>query len=433
MSPAATNATLQERKELLDDAWLLTLLGVALAVGGPWFMRTLPIDIGPATWAVFVYGAAQVAVSRAIERLRGAGAARLALTALQAANLVFLAILWHLVGGVQNPMFLMVFAIPIAAAGYVLPGARPFGLVILAVACTAAVALADSPELRWYLTQLGVPSELMPREVFGAPRPFPGLDVPAAALFVMLSSFAALAFALALVAHSMALQAARMRARLDAAASAAGDASALASQVLRAMPMPCALVYADTLHVAQASESFVRRLGLLPEQLGDQGFLDLVAFTFPEVIREAIARGEGDVPFAVYRADGTASAARVCVSRVDHAGTRYALVAFEDIAERFTLQAAMGAVTSAVVVIGDDDRVRYFNPAAHAVLPGLEIGLHAATSLAQPDGAGWWRLGERGRRDRQVHLDGRSFQARCVAANAPGRQDRLTVVELVTA
>ncbi|HYE89962.1 MAG TPA: hypothetical protein VEA38_03035, partial [Terriglobales bacterium] len=131
-----------------------------------------------------------------------------------------------------------------------------------------------------------------------------------------------------------------------------------------------------------------------------------------------------------YRAGGAASAARVRVSRAEHAGEAYVVVLIEDVAERFALSAAMQAVTRALVVIGDDDRVRYFNPAAQDMVPGLEVGVHAATPLAQPDGGGWWRLGDRDRRERQVQLGGRSFEARCVAAHAPGRQERLTVVEL---
>ena len=35
----ALDASLLERKQVLDDAWLLMLLAVGLAVGAPWFMR----------------------------------------------------------------------------------------------------------------------------------------------------------------------------------------------------------------------------------------------------------------------------------------------------------------------------------------------------------------------------------------------------------
>ena len=425
---------LVERKQVLDDAWLLMLLAVALVVGAPWFLRNLPIDIAPVTWAVFGYGAIYLAISGAVDRLRGARAVLFALTLMQAASVVFLTFLWHLVGSVQNPIFLMVFAIPIAAAGCVLPGTRAFGIAMLAAAGVAAVALANAPELRWYFTQLGVPGELLPTGLgASAARPFPGLDLPASYLFLLLLTFTGLALALALVAHSVALMVRRLQARLGAATRAAGDASTLAGEILQALPFPSALVYADTFNVAQASTSFMQRMGLLPESLAERNLFGLVDFAFPEVVEEAIARGGGDIPFALYRAGGFSSAARIHVSRVEHAGARYAFVVVEDIAERFTLQAAMGAVASAVVVLGDDDRVRYFNPAAAASLPGLKVGVHAATPLGQADAEGWWRLGERGHRQRQVLLAGKPFDARCVAANAPGKQDRLTVVELTRA
>lgn len=423
-------AALAERKQVLDDAWLLMLLGVALAVGVPWFLRTLPIDTARVTWAVFAYGVTYLAVSRLADRLRGTTALLNALTAMQAASVAFLALLWHLVGGLQNPLFLLVFAIPIAATGAVLPGARAFAVTLLAIAAVGVVALANAPELRWYLTQLGVPAALVPTHAASGPRPFPGLDLPAAYLVVLLASFAGLALALALVAHSVALMARRFEARGEAAVRAAGDATSLAGDVLRAIPFPAALVYRDTFNVAQASASFLKRMNALPESLGEKNFFGLVRFTYPEVVENAIARGEGEIAFAVYRVDETASAARVHVSAVEHAGSNFALIVIEDIAERFTLQAAMGAVASAVVVIGEDDRVRYFNPAAAGALPGIALGMHAATPLGQPDAGGWWRLGDRGKRERQVRLAGRAFDARCVAANAPGKQDRVTVVEL---
>lgn len=430
--PFEDMAGLQQRKQVLDDGWLLMLLSVALAVGIPWFLRNSRVDLAPVMWAVFAYGVAYLAVSRGIERLRGPRASLAGLTALQAIAVVFVAYLWHHAGNLQNPMFLMVFAIPVAAAGCVLPGARASLLALLAVAAATFVALLNAPQLRWYMSQLGIPVEAIPAALtLQGPRPFPGLDMPAAYLFLLLVTFAVLVFAVALLSQSVAAQLRGLLARLEASGKALTQANTLAAEVMRAAPYPTVLVYADTLNVAQASQVFLQRLELLPEWLQERDLFALVDFGAPEAIREMIAGDGGEVPVATYRVGGTLHLARIRVSPVRHAGVRYACVTFEDALEGIVQHAAFDAVSDALLVIGWDGRIRAFNSAAAGSLPALRAGLDAALVLGAGEGAaGWWVLGPRAQRERPVSLGGKSYEARCTAVAIPGMQDRLTVVQL---
>jgi uncharacterized membrane protein len=425
-------AGLRERKQVLDDGWLLMLLSVALAVGIPWFLRNSQVDLAPVMWAVFAYGVAYLAVSRVVERLRGPRARLEALTALQAIAVLFVAYLWHHAGNLQNPLFLMVFAIPVAAAGCVLPGARASLLALLAVAGATLVALLNAPQLRWYMSQLGIPVEAIPGALTAqGPRPFPGMDMPAAYLFVLLVTFAVLVFAVALLSQSVAAQLRGLLARLDASGKALTQANTLAAEVMRAAPYPTALVYTDTLNVAQASQVFLQRMELLPEWLQERDLFALVDFGAPETIRELIAGGGGEAPVAAYRVGGALHLARIRVSLVEHAGLRYACITFEDALDSVLMHAAFEAAADALLVIGWDGKIRAFNSSASQRLPGLREGVEAALVLGAGDGAaGWWVLGPRAQRERPVTLAGETYEARCTAVAVAGLQDRLTVVQL---
>jgi hypothetical protein len=345
---------------------------------------------------------------------------------------VFAAFLWHLAGNVQNPLFLMVFALPVAAAGCVLPGARPILLALAAILCVTFVALLDAPQLRWYMSQLGVPVEAIPARFFAqGAKPFPGLDMPAAYVFLLLVTFSVLILAVALLSQSVASLLRSLNARLDSSARALNQANTLAVEVLHASPHPAALVYADTFNVAHASQSFLQRMELVPESLQEKDFFALVDFAYPEVVQELIAGKGGEVPVAIYRAGGSSHLARVHVHPVEHGGARYACVTIEDIAQQLLPQVACDALAEALLVIGSDGKVCHFNSAAAHLLPELAPGVDASRAFDELEAPeGWWVLGPRAQRERPVALRGKPYEARCSAVAVPGMQDRLTVVRL---
>src|SRR5687767_350073 len=97
---------LRQRKRVLDGVFVVTVALAFTAVAVPWFLRVFDLDLARAArWAfllALVYSAAAVAT----DRLRGRRGLVAALALLQGAGVVALALLWHLVGGVENPMFL---------------------------------------------------------------------------------------------------------------------------------------------------------------------------------------------------------------------------------------------------------------------------------------------------------------------------------------
>ncbi|MGH8309995.1 MAG: hypothetical protein ACRETX_09400, partial [Steroidobacteraceae bacterium] len=138
----------RERKRLLDDTWLLTLFVIFLATALPWFLRIADLDFAPVAWSLFGYGAVYLALGFATDRMQIHGSLPIVLGTLQAAGVVFLGFIWHQAGGLQNPMFLLAFVLPVVG-GSLISRWQPYLSALLGAAVVAIVAFIEAPELRW--------------------------------------------------------------------------------------------------------------------------------------------------------------------------------------------------------------------------------------------------------------------------------------------
>lgn len=425
--PAARDA-----KRLGDDSTLLLLLAIAMVVAVPWFLRDLDINLAPVTWSIFIYASASLLVSRLADSLTSGAALRWVIAAMQAANVIFAAWIWHLAGNLQHPLFLLILVLPVTIVGWTLKPAQAMMLTLVAVAAVGSVALVNSPELRWYLAQMGMPVVLLPEGIgYGASRPFPSVELPASYQFLLLVTFALAMATVTLAVQSAAALLVRAQSRLRASQHALEDAQTLAVELLQVSPHPAALVYTDNFNIAYASASFLEEMLLLPESLQEKNLFSLVAFSYPEIIEKLIASDGGEVPFVVYHVNAETRMAKIVVRPIEHGGVRYAAVFIHAATDQFYHDAALDAVAQAIIVIGDDRCIRYCNLATRTMFPNLHPGMGAATSLRQTDAAeDWWELGQRLRRERPVVLAGRNFQATCVGVRIPGEEARATVVLL---
>jgi len=424
---------LRERKRLLDDVWLLALFVLFLAIGVPWYLRILEINFAPVAWSLFGFGLIYVLTTSAADRLRSHRSLVMVLGSLQAAGVLFIGFVWHLTGSLQNPLFLLAFVLPVVAASLVLVHWQSYATVLLSVATVLTVALMDAPELRWYVTQAGSLAQwligLLPRTSASAAQPFPGLNTPPAYLFMLLLLFAVLLFTVALMTESVTSLLLRLSGRLEAATKAASVAEDLSSEVLRVSPTPAAIVYTDTLKIAQASQSFLHHLFVDPKALLDRNLFDLVEFAYPEVIENLITGNGGEVPLAVYTVHGETRVAEVRVNSILYGGRRYAYVNIQDISDLHYLEAALNSLDDALLVLSPTPRILHCNQAAKDLLGDLQPGADAAAALAQANlPNGWWELGQRSRQERRFELNGRRIAATCVAARLPGEREAHTVL-----
>jgi hypothetical protein len=103
---------LLERKRLLDTAWIVSLVSALGPVALLWFLSILEVDLERIAWTVFVYDVAYQAVATHVDRMKYADAVSHVIRGLTIVSVVFLGALWHLVGGILNPMFLLIFTLP---------------------------------------------------------------------------------------------------------------------------------------------------------------------------------------------------------------------------------------------------------------------------------------------------------------------------------
>lgn len=434
--PADAVSSWRERKRLLEAAmvWMLVLVFGAIAV--PWFLRVLSIDLAPAARAAFAYTLVHVLVSTITDRMRRPRSLLAAAVLLQAFGIVFLGLLWHLVGGVQTPMLLLAFFPPVIASGILLGRWQAYLAALLSITVVTSVALAESPDLRWYFSQLGISLDRIPRALpflplAGRPQPFPSLAGQPAHSFVVLEGFAALLLACAWLSHSLSGGVLRISGRVGPPAEGGSQPEGIFQAALAASPAPAVLVAAEGGQVLLASDSFLRSMVLHGENLVGRDLFELIRFSEPGRVRNMIAGDGREMPFCAYRVGDEARVASLQVDPFQCRGESYACLRFVDRTGLYYLQTALQAVNEPLVVIGTDDRLCYANRAAERLFGELHFGLEAAAVFERAElPERWWDARRSGPQERPVVIGGTSYWVSAVATVAADKAEALSIVRL---
>jgi PAS domain-containing protein len=421
---------LRERSRALDAAWLGTLAVALLSVAVAWFLRALDIDLSPVVWSVFAFALVHFLGASAVERLRSRMAFAVAVRALRACSVVLLAVLWHMVGGLDNPSFLLLFLVPSVASAVLAGRGEALLTATLSLAAALAVASGESAELRWYLFQLGLPLEelagLLSRVLPARPEPFPGLSTGPAFQLTLLLVFGVTLPASVLLAERLVRQRLRLAAR-ERGAGTGIEGEGLFQAAIREEPIPTVLVYADTAQIVEASRSFVNQMLLDTESIQGRTLFDRLAFAEPEAVRALLGKRSAELPFCAYRVGAEERVARVRSYRVHFGEETYACLSLADQNELFYLSSAFDALREGFLVIRDDREIAYFNSEARRLFPGLHFGMDAGSLLDAPERPREWWVGDGGE---TVHarLSGRAFEVRSLAARPPGSAEDLRLV-----
>ncbi len=425
---------LHERKRALDASWLLILVAVLLATGAPWYLRVLDIEMGVVAWSLFGYSLVYLGVAYASDLIRSHRLVLAVMIGLQMAGVTFLGWVWHLVGSVQNPLFLLTFVLPVVAAGLLTLRWHAYSVALLSIVVALFVAVVDSPGLRWYLSQFAAiePAlSLLPVELAGRQEPFPAAVSQPGYLVVSMVFFSLLIFTVALTSESISSLLLRLYERLHLSSHALEEEERLSQAVLRAAPEPSVLAFRDTLMIAQASDSFTKSLLLEPEDLSSKSFFDLVHFSYRDVVERLLENGEGEMPFAVYRVGPETRVARVHCFPLSHRGTEYLYITMHDVSALYYLKSALDAAPEPHLLIGSDRRLVYFNRRAAELFKDPCFGAPAAEFLEREGTpSGWWHLGVQSRSRRRIALGERQWGVDLTAATIPGEREKLTILVL---
>ncbi|HVE71341.1 MAG TPA: diguanylate cyclase [Thermoanaerobaculia bacterium] len=203
----------------------------------------------------------------------------------------------------------------------------------------------------------------------------------------------------------------------------------LFQSVLRASPVPAALIDVATRRVVDGSDSF-RRTFLESGPETDRGIFDLIQFTHPERIEQLLARGSGTAWYAVYHVAGDARMANVRCYAVEHEGTSYAYLTVEDVTEQHYLKAAFDAVPDPLLILSSQHALLYANRAAEEVFGNLYFRSDARPFLRQegePDG--WWSRMDRFE-EKRVDIASQPYDATAVPFRFAGEGETSTILTL---
>ena len=427
-----TPAWTDPRVHLLDDTWLLTIFAILLATALPWLVSAFDVDFLAASFGLLALGAIHLAFS-VLGRPARAGERRTLLTGLHVAGVLVLGFIWMHVGGLQNPGFLIVFALPVIGAIF-LSRWQPYLMAVLVIVVVGAIALAQVPELRWYAPGLNTAgawlATALGQEGAAANAPFRGFYAPSSYFVVLLEVFAILVLACAVAAEYLGTIFERLHANVDLARLEAERGQQFWATLIEDLPLPALLVDIDTLQIVCASN---QAAGFCAAEPGNGGSLfETIRFSYPEVVQELIVRVGGVVPLSMIHVGDRLCATEVRVQHVSQKGRRLALVFIDDKTEEFTVRAALDATGQAVLVIDAQSRILAFNKPALSLFAGIEKGADASNLLSLASiPTRWWEPGITGRRKMHVEIAPRIYEVTSSALPLPGEDERIYVVTLL--
>jgi len=342
------------RVHLLDDVWLLTIFAILIAIGLPWFVNGFELQLGAASCGLLALGAIHIVFTTLAQPALSATQWRQrALTLAHLSGVAVIGFIWQHAGGLQNPLFLAVFALPVIGAIF-LSRWQPYLTALIAMAAVLAAAFFQVPELRWYVSGLG-PAGVWLAALFEVPAgsvavPFSGFYAPARYFIVLLEVFAVLLFACAVAAEYLGTIFERLYLHVRVAREEAARGQELWAMLIEQLPLPALLVDADTLQVVCASELATQTFCGSEVPIAGRPLFDALRLSYPETVQDMIVEEGGVVPQVVVRVGKEFRVAQIHVHHLAQKGRRFALLLIADTTEAFAVKAALDAAEHAELI-----------------------------------------------------------------------------------
>ena len=422
---------LDPRAHPLGDTWLLTIFTLLLAIGLPRLASGLEIDFAVCALGLLVLAVIHVGFAMVAARLAGRPKLRSwLLSTLHLLGVVTVAFIWQRAGGLQSPVLLAVFLLPVIGAVFISRW-QAYATAAVSVVAVAALAVAQAPPAQphWLIGWLSAAGWL----AGGTGRPFAALYAPAGYYAVLLEMFAVVMFGCAVAAEYLRTVYDRLNAQVAMARSQTLRSRGLWSALVEELPLPAALIDTETHEVLCASAKAIGKWGERGGAITGRALFEVVPFSYPEAIEALISGRDGVEPLCMVRLGGQLLATEVCVQHIAQDGRRLALVTVRDRTEAFCVRAALDAAEQAALVVDASGRVLVINRPARAVFPEVKAGSQISRLVPEAGAVAWWDPGMS--RCKKMHLTvaRRIYGVTATAVALPGEEERLYVVAFVPA
>lgn len=416
------------RAHLLEDIWLITILAILVATAVPWYAGGLQIDIGMAGMGLVALGAVQAAFTALSSPASSqARARRHLLTILDLAGVLAMGFIWKHVGALQNPLFLTIFTLPVIGSIF-MSRWHPYLVAAVSLVIVGAVALSESPELRWYAGGFfGADANfgwLLGGRSAVSQAAFSAFEVPPSYSLVALEVFAVVLLACAAAAEHVCGAFDRLTALTVVAKREAERGQELWAGLIEHLPVPALLVDPPSQRIIAASRAAAASPLAGGVALEGRNVFEVVQFSYPETIQELLSGPDGESPASVVRMAGLLRLTHVRSVHVAHKGRRLALLTLEDASDNFWLRAALDSAEYAALVIDAAGCVLAFNAPASGLFAGIKAGAPAAEFVPKAGGGlNWWDPGVTRRRKMHVEIGPRIYQVTSAAIRLPGEEE----------
>ncbi|HEY2275759.1 MAG TPA: hypothetical protein VGH61_09670 [Steroidobacteraceae bacterium] len=428
---------LDPRAHPLGDTWLLTIVTLLLSIGLPRVVGGVQIDFAVCALGLLTLGVIHVGFAVVAARLATRPQLRTRLlTALHLLGVLTVAFIWQRAGGMQNPVLLGAFVLPVIGAVFI---SRWQSYVTAALSVLTVVALASGQapsvtEPHWYVPGLHAVADglsSIARLAAGGERPYTAFYAPAGYYAMLLQVFAVVIFGCAVAAEYLRTVYDRLNAHVAMARSETLRSRGLWSALVEELPLPAALVDAETQEILCASAVAIDTWGA-GKAIAGRRFFEVVRFSYPEAIETLIGGRDGGEPLSMVHLGGQLLATEVRVRHIAQDGRRLALVTVSDTTEAFCVRAALDAAEHAALIVNASGRVLALNRPARAVFPEAHPGGEVSKLLPEvTNGQAWWDPGMS--RCKKMHLTvaRRVYEVTATAVALPGEEERLHVVALL--
>jgi PAS domain-containing protein len=423
------------RVHLLDDIWLLTIIAMIGAIGIPWASVGFEAQLASVSWGLLALGAIHVAFTLLASTTGSPGGWRnAALTVLNAIGVVLIGFVWAHAGGLQNPLFLTVFVLPVVGSIF-LSRWHPFMIAVLSILVVAVVALGQAPELRSYLTVL--PGSESWLEELGQQDPdlqasFPGFYAPTSYFVALLEVFAIVLLACAVAAEYLGTIFERVLASSVLARSESEQSQKLWATLIERLPLPALLIDPNSLRIVGCSDAALGYLTGGEGPIEGRNLFDVARFSFADLIQESIAAASGGASLTAIHIADEVRLTQVRVLQVVHKKRRLALLTLEDATEAFCLRAALDTSEYAAIVVDAAGRIRALNRLSVELFGGAQVGANADQLLAHTvSGLRWWEPGLTRRRKMHIEIGSRIYEVTSSEVALPDEEQRLYSVSFL--